>query len=104
MKVYNIPNLSIQKQKAPHYLKQGAIIQNSTRSCPRQEKHRLIKTSLVVGSIASPILVHDHQATTSLWSLPLPGVLTSAHINKLMIIARRRKLHATYKQTKGKLV
>jgi len=36
-----------------------------------------------MGSIVSPIPVRNHQAATSLLSLPLPRVLTSAHINKI---------------------
>jgi len=41
------------------------------------------KTPLATGPIVSPIPVHDHQAAASLLSLPLPRVLTSAHINKI---------------------
>jgi len=36
-----------------------------------------------MGPTMGPIPVHNHQAATSLLSLPLPGVLTSAHINKI---------------------
>jgi len=42
MKVYIIPNISIQKE-APHCLKQGTIVQSSTRSCLGQGNHKLIK-------------------------------------------------------------
>jgi len=36
-----------------------------------------------MGAIVGPIPVHNHQVAASLLSLPLPRVLTSAHINKI---------------------
>jgi len=52
----------------------------------------------------SPILVHDHQAAVSLWSLPLSGVLTSAHINKIDD-HRNAENHTQHtSKQKGKLV
>jgi len=62
---------------------------------------KINKASSNVGSIVSPIPIHDHQAASSPLSLPLPRVPTSTHINKLMIIAKGEKSH-TSKQ-KGKL-
>jgi len=54
-----------------------------------------------MGSIASPILVHDHQVTTSLWSLLLSGILTSAHTNKIDDHRNGENHTQTYKQVKG---
>jgi len=52
----------------------------------------------------SPTPVHRHQAATSLLSLPLPGVLTSDHINRIDDHRKGVNHTQSYKQGKGKLV
>jgi len=47
------------------------------------KKNLTNKIPLAASSIVSAIPVHNHQAAASLLSLPLPGVLTSAHINRI---------------------
>jgi len=46
-------------------------------------------------STVGPIPDHNHQAATSLLSLLLPGVLTSAHINKIDDHRKGGKPHTT---------
>jgi len=57
-----------------------------------REITKINKASSNVGSIVSPIPIHD-QAAASPLSLQLPEVPTYAHINKLMIIAKGEKPH-----------
>jgi len=58
------------------------------------------KTSSAEGSIVSLIPVHNHQVVASPLPLPLPGVLTSAQM-ELMIIAKEENHTQPYKQAKG---
>jgi len=64
-----------------------------------------MKVPSAMGSIVSPIPVHNHQAATSLLSLPLSRVLTSAHINNIDDHRKGGKPHTIIQTSeKGKLV
>jgi len=52
------------------------------------------KAPSAMGPTVDPIPIHNHQAEASLLSLPLPGVFTSAHINKIDD-HRKGKQHTT---------
>jgi len=62
---------------------------------------KLNKTSSNMGSIVSLTPIHDHQVVASPLSLRSPGVLTSAHINKLMIIAKEENHTQNIQANKG---
>ena len=83
MKVHRTPNM-------PLYIERGLTRpktkytgeNNSSRPCI--DKTIITnETPSVMGPTVGPISVHNHQAAASLLSLPLLGVLTSAHINKI---------------------
>ncbi|QCE00228.1 Protein kinase [Vigna unguiculata] len=60
------------------------------------------KTPSAMGSIVDPIPVHNHQAVAFLLSLPLLGVLTSAHINKIDDHRKGGKPHTTIQTSERK--
>jgi len=53
------------------------------------------------GPHSGPNIHPNHQAVASLLSLPLPGVLTSAHINKVDDHRKGGNHKQSYKQAKG---
>jgi len=89
MKVYSYPIIPTLETEALHCLEQNITVQQwFKRLAHNRGFTKLNKTSSKVGLIVSPIPIHDHQAATSPLSLRLPRVLTYAHINELMIIAK----------------
>jgi len=82
----------------------STIVQKQHKFLSRTRENLTNKTPSATGPIVSLIPIHNHQTAASLLSLPLSGVLISAHINKIDD-HRNGESHTQHtSKQKGKLV
>jgi len=96
--VHSTPNIFITKGSGSTWPKQD------TESRQEREKLKLLKLQKLWAPKWARYPTKIHQAAASLPSLPLPGILTSAHINEIDY-HRNRENHTQHtSKRKGKLV